>query len=110
MRGNSGGGTSGGGDKSYECVASASLGACQGGTTIRCDDRSDCPTNQVCCGVFDQNWGYRSVQCQTACTTSPIPNTTAVRFCDPKAPTDECTAIGKNCEPSGSLAGFHVCK
>jgi hypothetical protein len=44
------------------------------------------------------------------CNGSPIPNTTTVRFCDPKAPTDECAEIGKACTVSGSLDGFHVCK
>ena len=86
------------------------LAACVGGQPIKCDDRSDCPSGQVCCGAFDQNQGYRSVQCATSCTNSPIPGTTAVRFCDPDAPVDECASIGKTCTASGSLQGYSVCK
>jgi len=105
-------GGGGGGNKSYECVASNPFNACQGGTAIACDDASDCPNNQICCGIFDQNWGYRSVQCQATCNSSPIPNTAPVRFCDPNAPTDQCAGTGKNCLASDSLkgGGFFVCK
>jgi hypothetical protein len=97
------------GDKTYECT-NRGIGACAGGTSIMCDDRSDCPSGQVCCGTFDQQLGYRSVQCQASCGPSPIPNTTTVRFCDGKAPTDECASIGKTCTPSMSLFGYHVCQ
>jgi hypothetical protein len=83
---------------------------CAGGQQIRCDDRTDCPAGQVCCGAFDQNQGYRGVQCATSCTNSPIPGLSPVRFCDGDAPTDECAEIGKKCTASGSLPGFHVCK
>ena len=27
--------------------------ACTGGLPIRCDDRTDCPSGQICCGAFD---------------------------------------------------------
>jgi hypothetical protein len=96
-----------GGDE-FQCVASGGT-SCIGGITIRCDDRTDCPSGLICCAIFDSNFGYRSTQCQTQCTTN-IPNTTAVRFCDPKAPVDECAADGKKCTASGSLDGFSYCK
>jgi hypothetical protein len=99
----------GGGSKSFEC-ASSGLGSCAGGIAIKCDDGSDCPSGQICCGAFDQNLGYRQVQCQTTCNTPPLPNTSPVRFCDLDAATDECTSIGKVCTASGSLPGFSVCK
>ena len=104
---------SGGGDgpnnRTFECVNN-SIGSCVGGQPIKCDDQSDCPSGQVCCGSFDQNQGYRAVQCATSCTNSLIPGTTAVRFCDPDAPVDECASIGKTCTASGSLHGYYVCK
>ena len=83
---------------------------CAGGTPVRCDDRTDCPSNQVCCGSFEEHSGYSTVQCQPNCNGSPIPSVTTVRFCDPHAPADECADIAKVCRPSGSLDGFHVCK
>lgn len=91
----------------FQCVASGAT-SCATGVSIHCDDRTDCPSGQVCCATFDPNFGYRSVQCQTQCTTN-IPNTTSVRFCDPNAPVDECAAIGRTCTPSGSLDGFSYC-
>jgi hypothetical protein len=108
-RWSSNGGAGGDLNKTFECVSNG-IGSCAGGQSISCDDRSDCPSGQVCCGAFDQNQGYRAVQCATSCNASPIPGLTPVRFCDPNAPVDECASIGKTCEPSGSLAGFHICK
>ena len=101
----------GSGGKTFACVTNANpLQTCQDGQQIRCDDRSDCPSGQVCCGAFDQNQGYRAVVCALTCATSPIAGLSPVRFCDPNAPTDECAEIGKTCTASGSLLGFHVCK
>jgi hypothetical protein len=94
---------------SFEC-AGTGIAACAGGLAVRCDDRSDCPGGQVCCGSFDQNFGYKSVQCQTSCNGSPNPNVTTVRFCDPYAPADECAEIGKTCTASQGLSGFSICK
>jgi hypothetical protein len=79
------------------------------GLAIHCDDRTDCPGSQVCCGAFDKNSGYRQVECANDCNSTP-PGTSGVRLCDPSAPTDECAAIGGSCQPSGSLPGYHVCK
>ena len=98
------------GNLSFECLNGNPLGQCIGGSAVRCDDRSDCPGTQVCCGSFDQNLGYRGIQCASNCNSSPIPGFQAVRFCDANAPTDECASIGKTCTPSGSLDGFSVCK
>ena len=94
----------------FSCTATNGIAECIGGTPIRCDDRSDCPSNQVCCGSFEQNSGYKSVQCQASCNGSPIPSVTTVRLCDPTTVLDECLEIGLVCTPSGSLDGFHVCK
>jgi hypothetical protein len=100
-----------GGDWEFACVSSTNpFQACGGGAQIRCDDRTDCAAGQVCCGAFDSNSGYRGVQCASSCNNSPIPGFQPVRFCDAKAPTDECAEIGKTCTPSGSLDGFSVCK
>ena len=100
----------GGGNFSFECLSGNAVGQCIAGTTIRCDDKSDCPGTQVCCGSFDSNLGYRGIQCAANCNASPIPGLQPVRFCDANAPVDECASIGKACTASGSLDGFHVCK
>jgi hypothetical protein len=80
------------------------------GLSIPCDDKTDCPGGQVCCGSFDQNTGYKSVSCQSSCGPGPIPGTTGVRLCDPSNPIDECASIGASCQASGSLHGYYVCK
>lgn len=90
---------------SYACIANG--GQCAG-VPIHCDDRLDCPSNQVCCGTFDQVKGYLAVECKTTCGGSGG-GTTGVRMCDPNAATDECASIGKTCQQSGSLTGFYRC-
>jgi hypothetical protein len=77
------------------------------GLSIGCDDSADCSSGQVCCGQL-ANDGYRSVQCQSSCDNGI--GTTAVRFCDAGAATDECDAIGKTCLPSTRLPGYSVCQ
>ncbi len=81
--------------------------ACMDGITIACDDRSDCPANEVCCGTLEDNSGYSSVECRPTCVSSP--GVRAVRFCDPKAVPSECPS-GSVCGQSQSLPGFYVCK
>ncbi|MBX3218008.1 MAG: hypothetical protein KF850_38740, partial [Labilithrix sp.] len=98
----------GGNNKTYACVTTNPQ--CSTGIPIRCAHRSDCPGTQVCCGEFSQTTGYRSVSCQAACTNSPIPGTSSVRFCDKNAAVDECADIGLTCQSSGSLDGFAVCR
>jgi hypothetical protein len=90
-----------------ECE-NAGFVSCVGKTTIACDDRTDCPAGQVCCGTLEDNSGYTSVSCATTCNS--IPGLRAVRFCDPSAALDECAALGKYCGPSQSLPGFNVCR
>jgi hypothetical protein len=99
--------TTGWGDPKFRCEA-ASLLACAAGMKIACDDSTDCPTGQVCCGSLRNNGGYTSVECKKTCEN--MPGLRAVRFCDPKAAVDECDALGQHCEPSQSLAGYHVCR
>jgi hypothetical protein len=93
-----------------ECKAFNGGGnACSGGSlSVKCNDRSDCPLGQVCCGLLDDNEGYLSVQCRLTCIGGN--NLTAVRFCDPRALTDECLNIGQQCVLSQRLPGFGVCK
>ena len=91
----------------FACEPAGPL-ACAGGRTIACDDRTDCPAGQVCCGTLEEYSGYTSVQCKTTCTSPP--GTRAVRFCDPDAPIDECAQLGKYCGPSQSLPGYNVCR
>ena len=90
----------------YSCEPTGLL-ACAGGTTIACDDSSDCPSGQVCCGTLSSGSRYTSVQCKTTCNNTP--GVRAVRFCNPKAAVDECAALGKSCTASQSLPGYHVC-
>lgn len=94
----------------FACVSASSASACQDGRKMRCDDRTDCPQGQVCCATFEQGFGYRSSQCQASCASTPPPGTSFVRFCDPKAPVDECVALGKACKASQSLDGYSYCQ
>jgi len=83
-------------------------GACNPGVPIHCDDKTDCPGSQVCCGLFDQVKGYQSVECRNSCP-APSGTSSSVRMCDPNAAVDECQAINKSCQQSGSLTGFYRC-
>jgi hypothetical protein len=78
------------------------------GTPIACDDMADCG-GLICCGRFNANDGYRSVECRPTCT-GQLDGDTLVRFCDPTAATDECASIGKSCKASGSLIGYFRCE
>lgn len=91
----------------YECTASSVVGTCQG-LDIKCDDHTDCASGQVCCGIFENNVGYKSVQCMPTCTAGG--DAVAVRFCDPYAAKDECESIGKSCQWSQSLSGYGICR
>ena len=95
------------GPPTYECEPAGFL-ACAAGTTIACDDQTDCPNGQVCCGTLQNNSGYTSVECKNKCTN--LPGLRSVRFCDPKAAVDECLAAGMSCGPSQSLPGYYVCR
>lgn len=92
-----------------ECVPDG-IAACAAGVSIRCDDQTDCPGAQICCGTFDPYGGYRDVRCANDCNAPIIPGLVAVRFCDINAPTDECAAIGLTCTASDSLGGFAACR
>jgi hypothetical protein len=94
------------GGPNFECEP-AGVMACAGGTKIACDESSDCPTGQICCGSLD-NSGYTDVACRPTCNSTP--GIRAVRFCNPDATTDECAAVGQYCGNSQSLPGFHVCR
>ena len=95
------------GSPTYECEP-AGLIACAVGTSIACDDKTDCPNGQVCCGTLEENSGYTSVECRNKCNN--FGGLRAVRFCDPNAANDECAAIGMYCGPSQSLPGYYVCR
>ncbi len=84
----------------------ATTNACPAGRPLRCDDRTDCPTNQVCCATFEEGFGYRSAECRSVCKGGAV---TVVRLCDAAAPVDECREIGKKCRPSESLKSFGFC-
>lgn len=98
------------GGPSLKCSAGGGITACPiGNLAIRCDDQTDCPGGQVCCGMFSEQTGYQSIQCASSCNS--VGNTIrAVRFCDPKAAVDECQAIGKTCGWSQGLPGYGICK
>jgi len=95
------------GKVSFDCEPSGFL-ACVAGTSIACDDKTDCAEGQVCCGTLDDDSGYTSVACKNKCNN--VPGLRSVRFCDPDAAVDECAEIGKYCGPSQSLPGYHVCR
>lgn len=86
-----------------QCKGAAN--GCGFGLKIACDDRTDCVGGQVCCGARE-NGSFLSVSCRATCEGSD--KEPATRLCDPKAGTDECAAIGKECK-SGDL-GYSVCR
>ncbi|MBX3217682.1 MAG: hypothetical protein KF850_36960 [Labilithrix sp.] len=96
-----------GGKLSFACEATGLL-SCVGGRSIECDDQTDCPAGQICCGSLSNNSGYTSVTCRSSC--NDMPGFRAVRFCDPKAAVDECAASGRTCGASQSLPGYSVCR
>jgi hypothetical protein len=81
--------------------------ACGGAVKISCKGASDCPAEQICCGLLSQSTGYGPIECRSACTSSA--GVRAVHFCDPAAPLDECIGYGGTCIKSQSVPGAYVC-
>ena len=84
----------------YACTAES---ACTfGDTPVTCDNGSDCPSPDVCCGDKQATTStkYTHVSCAATC---PYPD---VVFCDPTA--SKCVQ-GMTCQPSTILPGFYVC-
>jgi hypothetical protein len=94
-------------DAEFECEAASKL-ACVARTSIACDDGSDCPSGEVCCGSREDHTGYMKVECRPTCKDSPAMR--AVQLCDPNAAQDECAPSGKECLPSDVLPGYHFCR
>lgn len=81
---------------------------CPGASKIACDDRTDCPSGQVCCGTFEETTGRGAAECRTNCKA--LPGLRAGILCDPFAAVDECATLNKVCAPSQTLPGYFVCK
>lgn len=90
----------------YQCKPAAPT-ACPGAIRVACDDRTDCPADQICCGMLVTGVGYNSIECKSNCTS--VPGVRAVHFCDPDAQVDECIDYGGTCIPSQSMPGYFVC-
>jgi hypothetical protein len=99
--GNAGNGNGNGGPR-YRCTR---VGAACNGPSIECDDQADC-NGAICCATLVDNT-YDSARCAATCKDGP--RTTTVRLCDPKAPVDECAALGLQCRASTLLPGFYRC-
>ena len=97
-----GNGGNGNGGPRYRCTRS---GAACTGPSIECDDQADC-NGDICCATLVDN-AYDGARCAATCKDGP--HTTTVRLCDPKAPVDECVAIGLRCRASALLPGFYRC-
>lgn len=91
---------------SYACEEDSSL-ACANGIPVECDDTSDCPAAQFCCGTLGSNSRYESVFCSPTCDSET--NLTRVQFCDPKLSVSDCPT-GTLCVQSISMPGFSVCQ
>lgn len=91
----------------FECEAAGKL-ACVTRTSIACDDGSDCPSGEICCGRREEHTGYMKVECRATCKDGPAMR--AMQLCDPNAAQDECAPSGKQCVPSDVLPGYHVCR
>jgi hypothetical protein len=94
-------------DAEFECEAAGTL-ACLARTSIACDDGSDCPSGEVCCGWREDRTGYMKVECRATCKAGPAMR--AVQLCAPNTAQDECAPSGKQCVPSDVLPGYHVCR
>jgi len=94
------------GSDEFECEPAGKL-ACVTRSSLACDDGSDCPSGQVCCGRRERRTGYTKVECRTECKDGP--GIRAMQFCDPNAENDECAPSGKQCVPSDVMPGYHVC-
>ena len=92
------------------CILQSASSTCQTGTRMSCDDSTSCDNGKVCCGSlnsFNGNAYYTEVTCATTCAVSTsVPGLR--RFCNPKAPVDECVSIGLKCNPSNVLNGYYV--
>jgi hypothetical protein len=97
-----GGNGNGNGGPHYRCTR---VGAACSGPSIECDDQADC-NGAICCATLVDNT-YDSARCAATCKDGP--RTTTVRLCDPKAPVDECAALGLKCRASTLLPGFYRC-
>ena len=99
------------GPSSGACLPTNQIASCVQATRMLCDDSASCDPGNVCCGTlswFNGNASYTEVKCAATCAVSQqIPGLR--RFCDPKAPVDECKSIGLNCNPSNILTGYYVC-
>ena len=92
----------------WTCQATGTIAGCVLGVKVSCDGKADCPSTQVCCGGL-MNGAYDEVSCKTTCS-GIVFGRNQIRFCDPKAPVDECKAIGLTCKPSGALKPYSVCQ
>jgi hypothetical protein len=102
--------TGSGAAATFRCESGTSS-SCQG-TTISCDDSAQCPTGNVCCGIFDTNTDvYAVLQCAASCD----PTQGQYVFCDPTAKVDVCSAIPHGggpayaCTASTLLPGYFRC-
>lgn len=92
----------------YMCQATGTIAGCVLGVQVKCDSKADCPSTQICCGGL-MNGTYDEVSCKPTCTGIVL-GRNQIRFCDPKAPVDECKAQAQTCKPSNALKGYSVCQ
>jgi hypothetical protein len=92
----------------YMCQLSSTIAGCVIGTKVNCDSQADCPSSQICCGGLF-NGSYDEVSCKPTCT-GVVVNRNQIRFCDPKAPIDECKQQAQTCKASNALKGYYVCQ
>ncbi len=95
-----------GGEPKYECKPSGNL-ACLGQSKMGCDDKTDCPSNNVCCATLEQTTGLGKSECKTQCKGST--GLLAGVLCDPNASPKQCEA-GLSCLPSQAFPGYFICK
>ena len=93
----------------YECKK-AGLLPCLGTNKFACDDTTDCPSGQICCGSFDQSGTHGSTECRTASQCKSQGSSRVGILCDPSAAPDQCSGFGMACEESVTLPGYYVCR
>lgn len=92
----------------YMCQATSTIAGCVLGVKVSCDSQGDCPSNQLCCGGL-AGGAYDEVSCKPTCT-GVVLGRNQIRFCDPKAPVDECKQQAQTCKASNALKGYFVCQ
>jgi hypothetical protein len=90
-------------DMTCTCVP---IGSCTGALRLACDDETDCPSGQICCGLLtNDGWALKQSACASPASCSFPGN---VYLCDPTAERPGC-ADGGGCNRMENYPGIGRC-